>query len=270
MLPVLLRPGGMRRGEVILSGDEAWDLMSTTGPRLLSAGFDVRAPEISRRASRASLRVHVDSVQKSTVGANQLADVRWSAVFDDVELTAADIARLAKEARPVIRASGRWVALDQVDLKAGAEALAEREKKQLSGGEMLRLALGLDDSPFSGRVSIDGGGWAADLLRAAAKVGTEPARKPRGFKGDLRSYQAEALAWLGFLDSVRLGGSLALCMGLGKRRTLLANVLRNPAARPTLVITPPAEPPQREGAAPRPPPRPRVFLQPPASPAPPP
>ena len=240
MLPVLLRPGGMRRGEVILSADEAWDLMSTTGPRLLSAGFDVRAPEISRRPSRASLRVYVDSVSKSAVGANQLADVRWSAVFDDVELTAADIARLAKEARPLIRTSGRWVALDQVDLKAAAEALAEREAKQLSGGEMLRLALGLDDSSFSGRVSIEGGGWAADLLRAAAKVGTEPARKPRGFKGELRSYQAEALAWLGFLDSVGLGGCLALDMGLGKTPTMLAHVLANAAAGPTLVIAPPA------------------------------
>ena len=79
-------------------------------------------------------------MSKTAVGANQLADVRWSAVFDDVELTAADIARLAKEARPLIRTPGRWVALDQVDLKAAAEALAEREKKQLSGGEMLRLA----------------------------------------------------------------------------------------------------------------------------------
>jgi SNF2 family DNA or RNA helicase len=161
-------------------------------------------------------------------------------VFDDVELTAADITRLAKEARPLIRTSGRWVALDQVDLKAAAEALAERETKQLSGGEMLRLALGLDDSSFSGRVSIEGGGWAADLLRAAAKVGTEPARKPRGFKGELRSYQAEALAWLGFLDSVGLGGCLALAMGLGKTPTMLAQVLANAAAGPTLVIAPPA------------------------------
>ncbi|MDQ1479406.1 MAG: hypothetical protein QOI44_267, partial [Actinomycetota bacterium] len=240
MLPVLLRAGGMRRGEVILSADEAWDLMSTTGPRLLSAGFDVRAPLISRRPSRASLRVHVDSVQKSTVGANQLADVRWSAVFDDVELSAADIARLAKEARPLIRTAGRWVALDQVDLKAAAEALAEKGTKQLTGAEMLRLALGLDESPLSGRVSIEGGGWAADLLAAAEKIATEPALTPSGFVGDLRSYQAEALAWLGFLDSVGLGGCLALDMGLGKTPTMLAHVLGNAEAGPTLVIAPPA------------------------------
>ena len=189
MLPVLLRPGGLRRGEVILSADEAWDLMSTTGPGLLAAGFDVRAPEISRRPRRPSLRVYVENVSESVVGANQLANVHWSALFDDVELTAADIAKLAKEARPLIRSAGRWVALDQVDLKAAAEALAQRDaEKQMSGGEMLRLALGLDDSPLSGRVSIEGGGWAADLRgrrqrqgRAgyhAARVRGRPAQLP--------------------------------------------------------------------------------------------
>ena len=240
MLPVLLRPGELRRGQVILSADEAWDLMATTGPRLVAAGFDVRVPQISRRRSTPSLRVSVESVSESVVGANQLANVRWSALFDDVELTAADIARLAKEARPLIRRGGRWVAIEQVDLEAAAEALAQRDTAQLSGAEMLRLALGLDDSPLSGRISIEGGGWAADLLAAAGKVASEPARTPKGFVGKLRSYQAEALAWLGFLDSVGLGGCLALDMGLGKTPTMLAHLLAKAADGPTLVIAPPA------------------------------
>ena len=47
-------------------------------------------------------------------------------------------------------------------------------------------------------------------------VSTEPVTSPEGFDGELRSYQAEALAWLGFLDAVELGGCLALDMGLGK------------------------------------------------------
>ncbi len=240
MLPALQRPGGTRRGEVILSVDEAWELMARTGPRLLSAGFDVRVPALSRRRSTPSLRVFVEA-SESQVGANQLANVRWSAVFDDVELTAADIARLAKEARPLIRSGGRWVAIDKADLKAAADALAERAStKQLSGAEMLRLALGLEESPLEGGISIDGGGWAADLLAAAAKVATEPARAPRGFKGVLRSYQAEALAWLGFLEDAGLGGCLALDMGLGKTPTMLAHLLAGVADGPALVIAPAA------------------------------
>ena len=96
MLPALLRPGGTRRGEVILSQDESWDLMAHTGPQLEAAGFDVRVPALSRRKPTPSLRVFVDAASESMVGANQLANVRWSAVFDDVELSAADIARLAR------------------------------------------------------------------------------------------------------------------------------------------------------------------------------
>ena len=98
MLPALRRPGGTRYGQVILSQDEAWELMVDTGPRLVAAGFDVRVPALSRRRPTPALRVFADEPSVSAVGANQLANVRWSALFDDVELTAADIARLAKEA----------------------------------------------------------------------------------------------------------------------------------------------------------------------------
>jgi superfamily II DNA or RNA helicase len=241
LVPALMRPGGTRRGQVILSADEAWELMTVTGAQLLAAGFDVRVPALSRRKPKASLRVFADAASTSAVGANQLADVRWSAVFDDVELTAADIARLAKEARPLIRSGGRWVAIDRADLNEAAAALAERSKKtRLSGGEMLRLALGLEGGTLAGGISVAGHGWAADLLKAAAGLSSAEGRVPDGFVGELRSYQAEALAWLGFLDSVGLGGCLALDMGLGKTPTMLARLLSGTGTGPALVIAPPA------------------------------
>src|SRR5205085_4548393 len=92
MLPSLRRPGGTRRGQVILSQDEAWELMVTTGPRLAAAGFDVQVPNLSTRRATPTLRVFADSSSTTAVGASELVDVRWSALFDDVELTAADIA----------------------------------------------------------------------------------------------------------------------------------------------------------------------------------
>ena len=57
MLPVLLRPGS-RRGQVILSQDEAWDLMANTGVQLADAGFDVRIPQLAphRDADAAGVR----------------------------------------------------------------------------------------------------------------------------------------------------------------------------------------------------------------------
>ncbi len=238
--PELLRPGGRRRGEVILSQDEAWELMTNSGALLTAAGFDVRVPPLSRRKPSPSLRLTSES-DETVVGAQQLANVRWSAVFDDVELTAADIARLASEARPLVKSHGQWVELDKVDLAQAAAALADRsDKKQLSGADMLRHALGLEGDPLGGGISITGDGWAADLLRSLQSLPDDPETHPEGFVGELRSYQADALAWLNFLDSAGLGGCLALDMGLGKTPTTLANLTTLGDAGTGLVIAPPA------------------------------
>ena len=241
LMPVLKRPGEARRGQVVLSQDEAWELMTETGPLAAAAGFDVRVPALSRKKPTPALRLETISSDESVVGAHQLSQVRWSAVFDDVELTAAEIARLATEARPLVRSHGKWVELDRVDLAEAAAALAERASTtQLTGAEVLRFAIGLEDSPLSGGVSVAGSGWAAELLARAEQTSTEPLTSPEGFDGELRGYQGEAVAWLGFLDSVELGGCLALDMGLGKTPTMLAHIARTAGAGPALVIAPPA------------------------------
>ena len=241
LVPALRRPGGLRRGQVYLSQDEAWELMTVTGPALEAAGFDVRVPALSRRRPTASLRLFAEPADPSVVGAHQLSQVRWTALFDDVELTAAEIARLAADARPLVRSRGRWVELDLADLAEAAAALAERaDKTLLTGAEVLRHAIGLDGTGLSGGLRVEGSGWAADLMGKAATIATEPVTTPSGFVGELRSYQAEALAWLGFLDSVELGGCLALDMGLGKTPTVLAHLARTKGAGPALVVAPPA------------------------------
>src|SRR5262249_18501814 len=134
-----------------------------------------------------------------------------------------------------------WVAIDRADLAAAAEALAERANTtELSGAEMLRLALGIDGSPLRGGVDVVGGGWAPDPLAAAAQGQVTPRRVARTFVGELRSYQLEALGWLGFLDQAGLGGCLALDMGLGKTPVMLAHLLACKGSEPALVIAPPA------------------------------
>jgi hypothetical protein len=241
LYPILGRPGGQRRGEVALSTDEAWTLMSVTGPILEAAGFEVQVPPLSRRRPSPSLRMFADAVPHQTaVGAQQLCQVRWSVVFDDVELNAADIAKLAAEARPLVKSRGRWIELDRADLQEAAAALAERAlNTQLSGAAVLRHALGLESDVLAGHVIVEGSGWAADLLRATAQP-LAPATEPKGFRGKLREYQAQSLGWLGFLDSAGLGGCLALDMGLGKTPTVLAHLLAVRGEGPALVITPPA------------------------------
>jgi hypothetical protein len=242
MLPALMRPGALRRGQVYLSQDEAWTLMTTTGEALTNAGFEVRVPALSRRKPSPSLRLFAEAGKKAAVGADQISDVRWSAVFDDVELSAAEIRRLAAEARPLVKSRGAWVELDKADLREAAAALAERaDKTKLTGAEILRHAVGLVGGALGGGgIVVEGDSWATDLLAKADAAATAPVTKPRGFKGTLRAYQAEALGWLGFLDATGLGGCLALDMGLGKTPTVLAHLVARKKDGPSLVIAPAA------------------------------
>ena len=241
LFPALLRPGGRRRGEVILSQDEAWELMTDVGPVLRGAGFDVRVPPLSRKKATPSLRLTAVDAEESVVGAQQLANVRWSAMFDDVELTAAEIAKLAAQAKPLVKSRGQWIELEQADLAQAAAALAERaDKTKLSGADMLRHAMGLEGDPLGGGVSLAGSGWAAELFQSLDELPEDPETTPDGFEGELRSYQADALAWLNFLDDAALGGCLALDMGLGKTPTTLASLFANREQGKGLVIAPPA------------------------------
>jgi SNF2 family DNA or RNA helicase len=72
--------------------------------------------------------------------------------------------------------------------------------------------------------------------------GVEPVAIPKKFKGELRGYQQEGLAWMKFLNDFNFGGCLADDMGLGKTVQFLAMLLRRledcPNASPSLVVVP--------------------------------
>ena len=241
IFPALGRAGVRARGQLALSQDEAWDFLTMVGPTLVATGFDVRAPQISRRKATPSLRLFAEESAGSVVGAHQLSNVAWSVLFDDVELSAGEVARLAKQARPLVHSRGKWVELDRVDLEKAAEALAERESTtQMTGAEILRHSMGLDSSGLAGGIVVQGQSWANDVLQRAGEAAAAPVTPPEGFVGELRSYQTEALSWIGFLDAAELGGCLALDMGLGKTPTVLAHLARTAGNGTTLVVAPAA------------------------------
>ena len=145
------------------------------------------------------------------------------------------------QARPLVQSRGRWVEVDRVDLEQAAAALAAREATtQLTGAEILRHSIGLDGSGLRGGVTVQGNSWANDILQRASTASMSPVTRPEGFVGELRTYQAEALAWIGFLDAAELGGCLALDMGLGKTPTVLAQLARMAGEHTALVIAPAA------------------------------
>ena len=238
LLPALDRVGVSRRGQLAMSQDEAWEFMTALGPTLATIGFEVRLPALSRRKAKASLRLFAETPANSVVGARQLSNVAWSVLFDDAELTADDVKRLARQARPLVQSRGRWVEVDRFDVQQAVAALAARESvTQLTGAEILRHSVGLGGSGLAGGVVVQGNSWANDIVKRAGEVSVSPVAEPEGFTGALRTYQAEAVAWIGFLEASGLGGCLALDMGLGKTPTVLAH-LSSPSRGPPL---PPAE-----------------------------
>ena len=96
LLPALLRPGALRRGPGVpepgrgLGADDRRPARRSRPPASTSGCRRCPAASRSRRCTSGP------TAPDTMVGANQLANVRWTAVFDDVELTAADISRLAE------------------------------------------------------------------------------------------------------------------------------------------------------------------------------
>ena len=143
--------------------------MTRTGESLEAAGFEVRVPSLSRRKPKPGLRLFVEPSGDTMVGARQLSNVRWSAVFDDVELTAEEVdaaRRRGAAARAVARPLGR--ARPRRPEGGGGRARRAGDRRRSSPAPRSCAT----PSGSKGRRSasgslVEGEGWAADLLDKA-------------------------------------------------------------------------------------------------------
>lgn len=87
----------------------------------------------------------------------------------------------------------------------------------------------------------------ADFSRLTEQISgltdLKPCLPPPSFRGELRSYQQEGLAWLKYLRQAGLGGILADDMGLGKTVQVLAHLVaehreHQPSVGPSLIVLP--------------------------------
>jgi SNF2 family DNA or RNA helicase len=146
-------------------------------------------------------------------------------VLGDDALSLTDLRQLARLKQPLVRLRGRWVELHEGDLAAAIAAMGRRGATgdHLTAGEVLRTALGMEQSPGGLPVAaVEADGWLGDLLDGADDRRLRPMVTPDGFAGELRPYQERGLGWLAFLGDLGLGACLADDMGLGKTAQLLA------------------------------------------------
>ena len=137
----------------------------------------------------------------------------------DRNLSKQDFKKLLAQKSPIVEIDGQWIALQPADVRA-AQAVLDKSNEQLdlSVEDALRLSTGdtktLAKLPV---VKFEPTGVLSGLLdNLTDNKAVEPVNNIKGFKGELRPYQAKGVGWLSFLETWGLGACLADDMGLGK------------------------------------------------------
>ncbi|WP_033339251.1 DEAD/DEAH box helicase [Catenuloplanes japonicus] len=236
------RPDGL---ELDTAG--AFNFLSAAAPLLQAAGYGVQLPSW---AGKRGLGLKLTAKSKKTksgpkavaaqgFGMSELVDYRLDLMVGDEAIDAAELERLALLKVPLIRVRGRWVELDDRQLKAALKAVGRRREGELTAADVLALVVdgGEPDLPI---VDVDVDGPLGDLLSGQAADRLTPIATPDGFAGTLRPYQERGLSWLSFLSRLGLGGILADDMGLGKTAQTLSLLVseKSDDTGPTLLICP--------------------------------
>jgi SNF2 family DNA or RNA helicase len=191
------------------------------------------------------------SGEPSIFGIDQMLRFDWKLSIGEVELSEEEFRALAASRRRLHHVRGQWIWLDD-KLAGQLRVLAEKIRRR--GGiplkEVLRSYFGGPGEASDSLPETPQADWeiaaAPRLLRWMHELASQreipPVRPPAAFRGSLRGYQAEGLAWLMRLRRHGFGACLADDMGLGKTIQYIAYLLKvreeNPGAGPSLLICP--------------------------------
>jgi len=179
------------------------------------------------------------------------SDIDWFELqggvrFGDESIAVPELLRAVRSGQESIRLAGGELGLLPEDLGERFGLLPDLGE-ETDGGLRFRpnQAWLLDSLLAESEASVDTDAEFERRRRGLARFDSiRPRKAGRGFRGELRPYQQDALGWLRFLERVGLGGCLADDMGLGKTVMVLAHLLHHRAARrkaerkPALVVAP--------------------------------
>ncbi|GAB2927746.1 DEAD/DEAH box helicase [Streptomyces mayteni] len=233
---------------VDLADEELAELLDLPTARALeAAGVQLHWPRdlVRRLTARAVVGdegpARPESAGTGTLSPDALFAFDWRFALGDVELTRAELDRLAESGRPLVRLRDQWVVVSPEELRRARE----RGDRKVSALDALGAALTGSAEEGGERFEVTAVGALAalrDRLADPEAADREPVAQPRALAATLRDYQLRGLGWLHRMTSLGLGGCLADDMGLGKTITLIALHLHrqlDPAtAGPTLVVCP--------------------------------
>lgn len=240
-----------RTGACELSLDEAYQFLQEAMPMLEHDGLVVWAPRWWRgERPRIGMRLHLHAgdgpgrADGSALSLETLVEYDWRVALGEESLNTAEITALAQSKSPLVQVRGRWVVVQPSDVKAALRFLDRARSGHMTVFEALRQSYLADDLDTGlPLLELRAEGWIDSLLHAdrpdARMETTEP---PAEFKGVLRPYQLNGLAWFRFLGRHGLGSCLADDMGLGKTIQLISLLLKEreegASPGPTLLVIP--------------------------------
>ena len=232
-----------------LTAAEAHVFLSTSGPLLSAAGFDVRLPAWWPRDATHALSLEADVAPRNEPAeqpeslAEQRVDIRWTVKLNGEPVTAEELESLLRPQSPLVFFRGRWIQVDVRQIQSALRVEKRKSDQSRPALEVVRLALGTGAGQYGLDVSaVRGSGWLDPFLKRLSGEQTyEALSAPASFCGELRPYQLRGYSWLVFLRQWGFGACLADDMGLGKTIQALAFLLHEKERglrRPVLLVGP--------------------------------
>ena len=241
-----------------LDDAEAWLFLTDYSRRLAARGGFVLLPawwqrlRESRPKLRARLRMDESAGEPAIFGVDQVLRFDWKLSVGDVELSEEEFRAITSGRKRLHFVRGQWIWLDD---KLAEQIRKIAGKTQRKGGITLKevlhrhfggqLADAQDPLPDAPRIDWEitmGPRFARWIRQLVRPKEIPPFAPPAAFRGSLRGYQKEGVAWLLHLRRFGFGACLADDMGLGKTIQYIAYLLKvkeeEPGAGPSLLICP--------------------------------
>ncbi len=204
----------------------AWWSGLAVKPQVVTAGAKVKSPPMNGGGG---------------MTLEDLVQFEWRVAVGDDEVTLAELQELAKAKEPLVKFRGKWVQVNEADIRAAIELLRKKPAK-ITAREAMKLALGI--TPANTPLPVRGAtatGWVDGFLKELTAAAFAELPPPAGLRATLRPYQVRGYSWLVFLRQWGLGACLADHMGLGKTLQLLAvlqHAREQGETKPTLLVCP--------------------------------